>query len=106
MLMAMSLDACIFSVEVLSVGTPTSSPSNEPSLPPTATQTPVPIILIPPSATPALIPIRDNTLSMLEIFSNVGGGELLRSVAFTPDSTVLATAGGNVEDFTIHLWDV
>ena len=106
MLMAMSLNACIFSVEVLSVGTPTSPPPNEPSLPPTATQTPVPITLIPPSATPTLILIRDNTLSMLEIFMNVGGGELLRSVAFTPDSAVLATAGGNVEDFTIHLWDV
>ena len=37
---------------------------------------------------------------------NVSGGELLRSVAFTPDSAVLASAGGNTEDFAIHLWEV
>lgn len=106
MLTAISLNACIFSVEVLSVGTPTSHPPTELTLLPITTQTPVPITLTPPSATPTLISIRDNTLSMLEIFMNVGGGELLRSAAFTPDSTVLATAGGNVEDFAIHLWDV
>ncbi len=34
------------------------------------------------------------------------GGELPRSLAFTPDSAVLATAGGNDEDFAVRLWDV
>jgi len=37
---------------------------------------------------------------------SVDGGELPRSLAFTPDSAVLATAGGNDEDFAIRLWDV
>lgn len=37
---------------------------------------------------------------------NVREGEVLRSVAFTPDSAVLASAGGNNEDFAIRLWDV
>jgi len=30
----------------------------------------------------------------------------VRSVAFTPDGTALAAAGGNTEDFAIHIWDV
>jgi WD40 repeat protein len=97
MLIALLLNACIFSVEVLS--TPTSPP-------PTPAQTLLSITLIPPTVTPTLISIRDSTLSMLEIFMNVGAGEILRSAAFTPDSAVLATAGGNNEDFAIHLWDV
>ena len=105
-LAAMSLNACIFSVELLSVGTPTSPLPTEPSLSPIATDTPVPITVISPSATPTLISIRDDTLSMLEIFRNVGGGELLHSSAFTPDSAVLAIAGGHAEDFTIRLFDV
>lgn len=103
-LTALLLNACIFSVEILS--TPTSPPPTQPSLPSIVTQTPVPFTLVPPSVTPTLISIRDNTLSMLEIFMNVGEGEILRSVAFTPGSAVLASAGGNTEDFAIHLWDV
>jgi len=43
---------------------------------------------------------------MLEIFMNLGEGEDLRTVAFTPDNAVLATAGGNAEDFLIRIWDV
>jgi len=45
-------------------------------------------------------------MSMLEIFSSIGEGESVRSLAFTPDDTVLAAAGGNTEDFAIHVWDV
>jgi WD40 repeat protein len=56
--------------------------------------------------TPTLISIRDGTFYMLEVFMNVGGGEPPHSLAFTPDGTVLASAGGNNEDFGIHLWDV
>jgi WD40 repeat protein len=43
---------------------------------------------------------------MLEIFMSVEGGEAPRSLAFTPDGTVLASAGGNTKDFALHLWDV
>jgi WD40 repeat protein len=43
---------------------------------------------------------------MLEIFKSFELGELARSLAFTSDGTVLAAAGGNTEDFNIHLWDV
>src|SRR5262245_8486995 len=99
-------NGCSFSVKVLT--TPTSAPPTETSIsiPPTASQTPVPSTAILSSATPTLISIRLDTVSMLEIFMSVEGGEAPRSLAFTPDSTVLASAGGNTEDFALHLWDV
>jgi WD40 repeat protein len=102
MLSSLLLNACSFSVEVLS--TPTSPPPTATSLPPTFTA--VPFTLVAPSTTPTLISIRDGTYYMLEIFMSVEAGEVLRSVAFTPDSAVLATAGGNTEDFDIRLWEV
>jgi len=32
--------------------------------------------------------------------------EDVRSLAFSPDGTVLAAAGGNADDFAVHVWDV
>ena len=43
---------------------------------------------------------------MLEIFSNLGQGELVRSVVITSDNATVVTAGGNREDFAIRIWDV
>lgn len=96
------LNACSFSVEVLA--TPTSPPPTATSLPETPTL--VPLTFVAPSATPTLMSIREGMYYMLEIFMSVEAGEVPRSVAFTPDSTVFATAGGNTEDFAIRLWDV
>lgn len=45
-------------------------------------------------------------VAWLEIFESFGEGEVLRSVAFTPDNAILASVAGNTEDFAIHLWDV
>src|SRR5215216_5094018 len=102
-LIALLLAGCTFTVEVLSTPAPTL-PSTEPSVTPTFTAiAPTPIL---PSVTPTLIPIRSDTLPMLEIFKNFGEGELLRSVAITPDNAIVVTAGGNADDFAIRIWDV
>jgi WD40 repeat protein len=55
-----------------------------------------------------LITLRESLVSMLEIFMTVqqAPGEVIRGLAFTPDGTVLASAGGNGSDFAIYLWDV
>jgi Tol biopolymer transport system component len=42
---------------------------------------------------------------MLEVFESVKLGDVVRSVAFTPDGTVLAAAGGNADDFAVHIWE-
>jgi WD40 repeat protein len=43
---------------------------------------------------------------LLEIINSFELKDVVRSVAFTPDGSILAAAGGNGEDFSIHLWDV
>ncbi len=42
---------------------------------------------------------------MLEVFESFKLGDVVRSVAFTPDGTVLAAAGGNTDNFSVHLWE-
>jgi WD40 repeat protein len=43
---------------------------------------------------------------MLEVFESFPLGDVVRSAAFTPEGTVLAAAGGNTDDFSIHIWEV
>jgi len=98
------LAACAFSIEVL----PTSI-----SPPPTITRTSIlstetsvlqtPVIPIEVS-TP--IPIRADTVNLLENYMTVTEDDAVRSLAYSPDGTVLAATGGNADDFAIHLWDV
>jgi WD40 repeat protein len=71
---------------------------------PTATLAPA--TAIPPSPTPNLVPISASTVDRLAVFMSFGRGEILRSLAFSPDGSALASAGGNSEDFDIRLWDV
>src|SRR3989304_4022826 len=96
------LNACSISAEVLS--TATSSPPTVTSIPPTATA--VPPTDIPPSPTPASPVITVDTIGRLAVFMSFGEGEVLRSVAFSPDNTVLASVAGNTEDFALRLWEV
>lgn len=113
---ALLLDACTFSVEVVS---PPPAPATSAALPtslPTGTMSPDFLTNNPPSPTPTefaaglptptLISIRADTTPMLEIFMNLKAGESIRSLAFTPDGTILATAGGNASDFAVRLWDM
>jgi WD40 repeat protein len=105
------LDACSFSVEIM-------SPAATSDIIPLVTKTPqafaFPTPTFTPPAptevfslpTPTLISIRDGTYYQLEIFRSFGEGEYLRSLAFTPDGSVLASTAGNTEDYAIYLWDV
>jgi WD40 repeat protein len=105
LLITLVLDGCSFSVKVLS--TPTVSPPTQNSLPPTALQTsaaPAPTAVL-PSLTPTLISIRADTISMLEVFESFQLGDIVHSVAFTPDGTAMAAAGGNTDDFAVHIWE-
>lgn len=104
LLSTLVLDACSFSVKVLS--TPFVSPPTEVSLPPTSTQTTVAQTVVLPAGTPTLISIRADTISMLEVFESFTLSDIVRGVAFTPNGTVLAAAGGNTDDFSIHIWEV
>jgi len=111
------LDACSFSVEVMNNNTtnyteglltPTQELTLLPFDPtPAPTLTPAPTEIL-ASPTPTLITLREGLVSMLEIFDTFqqGQGEVVRGLSFTPDETVLASAGGNAGDFGIHLWDV
>ena len=101
-LTSLLLDACSFSVQVMS--TPVSSPPTVTSIASSSTSIPPTTDLASP--TPTLINISIDMVGWLEIFKNFGQGEILRSVAFTPDNAVVASVAGNTEDFAIHLWDV
>ena len=118
-LSSLLLDACSFSVEVMNnttnysggvtasadLPTPTPGLTFDPTPWPTVTPAPPEDI---PSPTPTLITLREGLVSMLEIFMTVQQtpGEVIRGLAFTPDGTVLASAGGNTSDYAIYLWDV
>lgn len=108
-LSSIGLEACSFSVQTLPTSpssenrsTPTSA--TEPSISPTFTL-PAPTE-VPALSTPTLIPIRADTIAMLRVFENFQLTDMVRGLAFTPDGRVLAAAGGNTDDFAIHLWDV
>ncbi|HSK66809.1 MAG TPA: hypothetical protein VK888_07760, partial [Anaerolineales bacterium] len=105
------LAACSFSIEIMSPAAtspdlPTPTADSLMALSPIPTFTspaPTEVLSLP---TPTLISIRDGTFYQLEIFNSFEAGEDLRSVAFTADGAILASAGGNTEDYAIYLWDV
>ena len=99
---AFLLDACSFSFQVL---TPVSSQPTATSLPSTPTMVPPTPTDVLSSATPTQPSINADTILMIEIFRTLSPQEIVRGLAFTPDGRVLAAAGGNSEDFAIHLWD-
>ena len=113
------LDACSFSVEVMNNnttnytdGVPTSSelptPTFELPFDPTRFPTVTPDPAQFASPTPTLITLREGLVSMLEIFDmfRQTPGEVTRGISFTPDGSILASAGGNTSDYAIYLWDV
>lgn len=105
-LSGLSLNACSYSFQVLTTPVDSEPTAAQTPIPPIATQTDVPPTLVPPSATPTLISIGADTISMLEIFESFELGDVVRSVAFTPDGKTLAAVGGNTDDYAIHVWDV
>jgi WD40 repeat protein len=72
---------------------------------PAPTEVPIPPTPVQPSPTPVSPPISVNSVADLSIFSTFGQGEVIRSLAFSPDGSTLASAAGNAEDFDIRLWE-
>ena len=103
-LISLSIQGCSFSVQTLPSPTATAELTAQPSVFPTLPSAPVTVL--PASATPTLIPIRPDTISMLRIFETFPLRDVVHSLAFTPDGSVLAATGGNTTDFAIHLLDV
>ena len=113
MLSPLSMQGCSFSVqtfptpnssEVLSTSAAPIQTAVQPSSSPTFTATrPAEVF---PSATPTLISIGVDTISMLRIFESFQLRDIVRSLAFTPNGSVLAATGGNTDDFAIHLLDI
>ena len=111
MLSPLLLDACSFSMQVMNnsnnysgglpsptIESPTVAASTPTFTPPAPTET----VLRP---TPTLISIREGTYAMLENFMNFRQRDIVHGLAFTPDGTVLASTGGQEENFDIYLWD-
>ena len=115
MLSSLCLQACSFTIQTLATPSSPQDSIISPSLGPTSTQTgeplsftdtptpPAPILATPP---PTLIPIRSDTIPMLEVVNSFSLRDNVHSLAFTQDGSVLAAAGGNDQDFSIQLWDV
>ena len=59
-----------------------------------------------PSATATHSPITADTIGRLTTVKSFQMQEVVRGLAFSPDGTALAAAGGNTEDFAIHVWEV
>jgi WD40 repeat protein len=107
--LSLLLNACSFSVQTLA--TPEAAEvlfdaTAFPAADATASPAPQPASPSPGPPTPTLIPIRLDTAYMLETSETFQMGEVVHSLAFTPDGTVLAAAGGNTDDFAIHIWEV
>ena len=96
--------ACSLPGEFSAVESPAVTETSTRSAAPTKTS--IPPTVIPSSPTPASPVMGVDTVASLSIFSTFGQGEALRSLAFSPDGTALASAGGNSEDFAIRLWEV
>ena len=103
---ALLVGACLGSSVATTAELPTATPT---AIPPTSTYTPQPTSTatpIPPSPTPQPPVISAGTVGGLSIFSTFGQGETSRSIAFSPDGTMLASVGGNTADFAIRLWAI
>src|SRR3990170_4597247 len=100
---AMVISAC--SLPGVTTGVPPSAPTGTaPSDAPTETHVPPSPTAEPPTATPPPV-ISAETVGGLSPFMSFAEGELVRSLAFSPDGTVLAAAVGD-EAGTIRLYEV
>jgi WD40 repeat protein len=113
MISSIALEACSFTFQALPIPPPSESlstasipTSTQPSNLVQATETATPPAALLASETPTLISIRADTIPMLEVVDDFELKDIVRSLAFTRDGTVLAAAGGNDQDSSIQLWDV
>lgn len=93
-------------VQVFSTPSASAPSATQPEFAATAVQLEAAPTLAAAACDSHVISIRADTVNLLEVISSFALGDLVRSVAFTPDGQALAAAGGNTGEYGIYIWDV
>ena len=105
LLAALTVQACSI-LAGSGVDTPTQVSETSPAVTPTATASPIPPTAVPPTPTPLPPAITAETVGGLAVALTFGEG-IIRSLAFSPDGTVIAATQGDAAASigTIQLYD-
>jgi WD40 repeat protein len=103
---SIGLESCSFTFQTLPTPPPSAATATQGPTVSIPTETALPPTALLAAQTPTLISIRADTVPMLEVVNKFALKDVVNTLAFTRDGTVLAAAGGNDQDFAVSLWDV